>query len=77
MLVLFHSSIGMACDQNIGPETTWQNVLDSSLLDYVPKHWLSFKPPSKAEHFIVGSLYIILMSTGFAANGTIIVLFSR
>lgn len=81
MLVLSLSEIlwemGMAMSCDIGPDTTWQNVLDTSLLDYVPKHWLSFKPPSKAEHFIAGSLYVILMSTGFAANGTIIILFSR
>lgn len=77
MLVFCSFPIGMACEQSLGPETTWENVLDSSLLDYVPKHWLSFKPPSKVEHFIAGSLYIMLMSTGLAANGTIIILFSR
>lgn len=67
----------MACEQNTGSEATWGHILDESLFQIVPKHWMSFKPPSKSEHFFLGSLYIILLLTGIAANGTIIILFTR
>ena len=76
-MLVFGFAIGMACEQNSGPEATWEVILDESLFQIVPKHWMTFKPPSKSEHFFLGSLYIILMSTGFAANGTIIILFTR
>ena len=67
----------MACDNYSSQEVSWDVVLDKSLAETVPPHWFNFKPPSKFDHYLLGSIYVILMSTGFAANGTIIVLFSR
>lgn len=77
MLVFEFSETEMGCEGKTGSDVTWTDILDPSLLQIVSEHWLNFSPPSKSEHFILGSLYVILMSTGLAANGTIILLFSR
>ncbi|KAI1278385.1 Opsin, ultraviolet-sensitive [Halotydeus destructor] len=58
-------------------KVTWYDLLDESLIAYIPDHWLNFEPPSKGVHFTLGVVYIVLLLLGTLSNGTIIFLYIR
>ncbi|KAI1303670.1 Opsin Rh3 [Halotydeus destructor] len=63
-------------DQGQGT-VSWSDLLDSEVLKDIPEHWLTYPPPSRTSHYVLGLVYIVLFVIGMLANGTIIVLYIR
>ncbi|XP_076368155.1 opsin-2-like [Tachypleus tridentatus] len=57
------------------PLDKWKTILTSEFLQLVPNHWLQFDPPSDSSHYILGTVYFVVMMTGILGNGTIVWLF--
>lgn len=56
-------------------EITWEDILDEDMKAVVPKFWLKFKPPSLYAQYLMGTLYIIIMTAGLLGNVLIIWVF--
>ncbi|RWS30471.1 opsin: ultraviolet-sensitive-like protein, partial [Leptotrombidium deliense] len=53
----------------------WCDLLSNEYLNYVPRHWLQYSPPTCDTHFVFAILYTIIAAIGLVGNGLILWLF--